>query len=276
MQLRPDQCESLEKTTQQQSQCKDWHLHRAGRITGSIFHSVVRATDKTSKATLMKVMHYGENELSVPSVVWGTKMEDSARQLYIREMSKTHQDLQVRHCGLVLRPGEPHLGTSPDGIITCTCCGKGALEIKCPYKYRDGLEGCTQDKQFCLDESNHVKKSHPYYHQTQLHMFVCDVDHCDFVVWTKKEAIIVRIYRDEDFLQEAMPKAKKFFISYVLPELLTRHHDPALKTQKACMHCTKPDYGKMIDCVRCDSHFHYSCAGVKRKLLNWLCKQCKR
>lgn len=274
--LRPDQCEKLETITQQQSQSKDWHTHRAGRITSSTFHRVCRSTDKTSKASLMKIMHYDKKELNVPAVLWGKEMEDTARQYYANEITKNHQDLQVRHCGLVLRPNEPHLGSSPDGIVTCTCCGKGALEIKCPYKYRDGLQGCTEDKQFCLGESFKLKHSHQYYYQAQLHMFVCDVNYCDFVVWTKHEVIVQRVFRDEELLREALPKAKIFFVSNVLPELLTRNHDPDLETSKVCIQCEKPDYGKMIHCVQCDSHFHYSCVQIKRKLPNWLCKQCKR
>ena len=85
-----------------------------------------------------------------------------------------------------------------------------------------------------------------------------------------------RVFRDEELLREALPKAKIFFVSNVLPELLTRNHDPDLETSKVCIQCEKPDYGKMIHCVQCDSHFHYSCVQIKRKLPNWLCKQCKR
>ena len=34
-------------------------------------------------------------------------------------------------------PSFPHLGTSPDGIMQCTCCGKGVFEIKCPYNAKE-------------------------------------------------------------------------------------------------------------------------------------------
>nr|XP_055074611.1 uncharacterized protein LOC129454126 [Misgurnus anguillicaudatus] len=123
------------------------------------------------------------------------------------------------------RIGNPHLGASPDGIASCTCCGKVAVEIKCPYKYRDGLRGSSEDPYFCLDKNGQLKKGHQYYHQVQLHMFVCNVQSCDFVVWTQKEVKITRIARDEEMLQAVLPKAEVFFKQRVLPELLTRSMD---------------------------------------------------
>lgn len=47
-----------------------------------------------------------------------------------------------------------------------------------------------------------------------------------------------------------LPKAQDIFISSVLPELLTRRHDPALETQSACKYCERPDFGIMINCVK--------------------------
>lgn len=140
-------------------------------------------------------------------------------------MADSHQGFSVSSCGLVMWPSDPHLGSSLDGITKCTCCGKGVLEIKCPNKYCDGLQGGTQDWQFCLDKSFNLKDSHPYYYQIHLHMFVCDVSHCDFVVWTKKEVIVQRIVKK--FLDEALPNAQHVFISSVLPELKV-HKDMTL------------------------------------------------
>lgn len=31
----------------------------------------------------------------------------------------------------------PFVAATQDGIVNCTCCGKGILEIKCPYSHRD-------------------------------------------------------------------------------------------------------------------------------------------
>ena len=34
---------------------------------------------------------------------------------------------------LFIDVARPYIGVSPDGIISCKCCGNGLLEIKCPH-----------------------------------------------------------------------------------------------------------------------------------------------
>ncbi|KAJ8290530.1 hypothetical protein GJAV_G00014080, partial [Gymnothorax javanicus] len=266
--LHPDQCKRLEATTREQAKSQDWHTHRAGRITSTTFYRVCK-DDNLNKTTLMKIMHYSNDNIQVPAVVWGREKEEIARECYVKEVNKSHENVQVSRCGFVIRPDEPHLGTSPDGKVVCDCCGEGVLEIKCPYKYREGLQGVTVSEDFCLDQAFQVKKTHQYYYQAQLHMFVCNVQYCDFVVWTTQEMVVNRIRRDEQLLQNALPKAKQCFMSCILPELLTRSQDPALQTPVYCNTCTMPEFGKMIMCVMCKHLFHYKCAQVKRRLQNW-------
>lgn len=146
--------------------------------------------------------------------------------------------------------------------------------MKCPYKYREGLRGSTEDVQFCLDQSKRLKHTQPYYHQVQLHMHVCDVGHCDLVVWTKTKFVVQRIARNIQFLHNSLPRAQHVFVTCVLPELLTRRHDPLLERDKTCKLCGKPDYGKTVDCAKCDSHFHYSCAQIKWRSAKWLYQEC--
>ena len=47
-----------------------------------------------------------------------------------------HVNFTIAKSGLVLNPEWPHLGASPDDIVQCDCCGKGVVEIKCPYRHR--------------------------------------------------------------------------------------------------------------------------------------------
>ena len=78
------------------------------------------------------------------------------------------------------------MGASPDGIISCTCCGKGTLEIKCPYCHRGEsvTDAAYEDHKFCLqlnsDGSLHLDHTHAYYYQVQTQLFVSDVEYCDF------------------------------------------------------------------------------------------------
>jgi hypothetical protein len=33
----------------------------------------------------------------------------------------------------------PNLGASPNGLISCSCCGEEVLEIKCPFSVSKSL-----------------------------------------------------------------------------------------------------------------------------------------
>ena len=48
-------------------------------------------------------------------------------------MKQHHQSFTVKESGLILDPMYPFVGASPDGVVTCICCGTRVLEIKYPY-----------------------------------------------------------------------------------------------------------------------------------------------
>jgi len=54
--------------------------------------------------------------------------------IHCRINSRLHDNLDS---GLVVNPQWPFIGACPDGVIECDCCGRGVLEIKCPYCHRD-------------------------------------------------------------------------------------------------------------------------------------------
>ena len=54
-------------------------------------------------------------------------------------MKQQHQSFSVKESGLIL--------ASPDSVITCTYCGTGILEIKCPYSCKNkGLKEVSEEK----------------------------------------------------------------------------------------------------------------------------------
>ncbi len=55
----------------------------------------------------------------------------------------------VTECGLFLDIETPYIGASPDGLICCSCCGKGVLEVKCPLYVKDKFPEKDQDS-FCM------------------------------------------------------------------------------------------------------------------------------
>ncbi|KAJ8353168.1 hypothetical protein SKAU_G00207350 [Synaphobranchus kaupii] len=126
-----EKLEYLQEVTKQQAKCPAWSLHRAGRITGSSFHKVVKSRDLTCDSLVKMLMQYGSTtNLTVPAVKWGKEMEDTARHCYDLEMRSSHADFELQEVGLTVKVDSPYLAASPDGVFSCTCCGTGVLEIK--------------------------------------------------------------------------------------------------------------------------------------------------
>jgi hypothetical protein len=68
---------------------------------------------------------------------WGCSHEDTARKGYVEKMTECHENFHLQACGFIINPEFPHIGASPDGKVSCDCCGVGFVEIKCPYCARD-------------------------------------------------------------------------------------------------------------------------------------------
>ena len=97
---------------------------------------------------------------------WGCTHEKSAIDAYTQNTTSRHQNFTVSEVGLFLNETTPFIGASPDGLIECTCCEKGTLEIKCPYCFQENLpEEDTEN--FCMHQENgewRLKRSHAYYY----------------------------------------------------------------------------------------------------------------
>lgn len=157
-------------------------------------------------------------------VHWGIKQEPIAKKRYKAYMKlKKKQNVIVEDMGLVLYPHCSYLGASPDGIVTFET-HKYILEVKCPFKWRQCtiLEAC-KDKTFCcyIDDTNTIqlKKSHKYYTQVQGQMGVCQMERCDFVIYTIKDFLVIPIQFDNSFWESLLIKLKKFYIEELFPKL---------------------------------------------------------
>lgn len=221
-----------------------------------------------------------------------------------------HSELQVLEAGFFIDPERPYLGASPDSIVTCKCCGKGVLEVKCPHCVKDGLPEGNDVPGFCMTKNNDtwtLKRNHPYYYQIQLQMSVCGVNYGDFIVWTKTEYALERIKRDNDFLNSNIDITKHFFIYGVLPEIIGKFYtrkpvansegivpvpvtisaaetsqeidsddDPA----KLWCYCNQPSFGEMIQCdnEKClIGWFHFECLRIRSPPKGkWYCPSCRK
>lgn len=131
--------------------------------------------------------------------------------------------------GLVISHTWPFLASSPDEFISCDCCGSGLLEIKCPLKQRGkSILSAVSKKGFCLelkDGSVSLRKSHPFYWQVQTQLFLCNAEFADFCIRLfrddeKDDLFIEKICPDEQLWASCLEKAKGFFSSVLLSELV--------------------------------------------------------
>eukprot|EP00795_Rhopilema_esculentum_P005562 gene5562-9564_t len=167
-------------------------MHRAERITASICSKVSRMKD--SKSLISNIMQYNDGFTS-KFTDFGKTIEPLARSSFIKTEEDNHANFSVILSGLIVNAEEPYLGASPDGIVTCSCHGKGVLEIKCPFNYKDGFDDWQHDKNFPLASLGPgfiMKKNHPYYYQIQLKMELSGAEFGYFYIFAgnKKEGMI--------------------------------------------------------------------------------------
>ena len=111
-------------------------------------------------------------------------------------------------------------------------------------------------------------------------MAICNVDYCDFIVFTLKGLHIERISRDEHFWLQLLTNIKEVYLQFILPELLSGSiKDDSDNNDKICK-CKKPVYGRVIKCGNslCKvSFYHYGCVELRRKpRKTWYCNDCQQ
>lgn len=225
------------------------------------------------------------------ATLYGLEHENIARQEYISRMKTLHKNLTVALTGLIVSTQESILAATPDGLIHCDCCGDGCLEIKCPYTMLDKSVNIKQFaalKNSCLISKNNneygLDKKHAYYFQVQLQMYVTETNYTDFMVWSKKDILIERIYFDKIFVESNICKAKKLHSNVIVPELLVRWYTlskDSVQPELWC-ECRGPDDEReMIRCANEDCPiqlFHLQCLKLQEFSANtfWFCKICSK
>ncbi|KAK6191028.1 hypothetical protein SNE40_002778 [Patella caerulea] len=184
-------CKAIERETRGQSNNNDWHIAGLGWLTASNFGTICKRKVNTPPECFVKtLMKYDVEDYDGPSVCWGRSHERAARRTYESYQKKKHENFACNESGLCVNEHYPHLGASPDGLVSCKCCGEGLLEIKCPFTWRftsplevsnDPLFSCSIE-----DGKQMLKRRHAYHFQVQGQMAICQKKYCDFCVWTLK------------------------------------------------------------------------------------------
>ncbi|XP_052245711.1 uncharacterized protein LOC127854658 [Dreissena polymorpha] len=289
-----EQVIALYNKTKTQNISPLWYNHRKGRITASKAHEVLTLRESTCRANLvMRVIGYKTYNLSnKESIKWGLDNESVARDLYTKHLQSQHTNFDCVQSGFMVYETCPFFGASADGVISCSCCGTGILEIKCPFKHRGATiqEAALSDKDFCIDRNMQLKTGHKYYTQVQFQLFVYEVQFCDFVIMTQPASgnsmLIVRIFRDNVLIDKLQKCCQDFLKNHLVPEIFTQclknKETTAIKHKESdvlwCI-CNEPEYGKMIMCSNEEclkGWYHYGCVNIKRKSRGkWVCARCK-
>ena len=252
-----EQCELIERSTQQQSESELWFDYRAFRITASKFkdavekvndNMVIKNPDKC-RTFISKVCGYYP-KFSSKATEWGISNEPIARSIYFKTFKSKHKDFTVREGGLFINPVSPILGASPDGLVNCSCHDPGILEIKCPWSARDLTikEFAESKKSFLVNDfgqSAMLSRTHGYYYQVQLQMYCTNRSWCDFFVVTSKDQFVERIFYDEGFMQQAIRKAIFAYQQIIFKELKTGHLKDEIEVEKI----TKETVNYILDTV---------------------------
>ena len=98
--------------------------------------------------------------------------------------------------------------------------------------------------------------------QIQCQLFSSNRIYCDFILWTKKEIHIERIFPDDEFWHsKVVDHAQPFFMRAILPELLGKFYsktnslslpttpvedNPSL--EETYCYCNGPEEGLMVGC----------------------------
>ena len=226
-------------------------------------------------------------------------------------MRTTHPRFKVEESGFIISATYPFIGASPDGVVSCNCHGTGLIEIKCPYSCKEKLPDKDEiPPSHCMDFTDGkwlLKRNHAYYYQVQCQLNVCQLDYCDFIVWTEGQHRVDRILRDSNFFETEMDQVKHFFKYGILPELtgkwLTRavvsnregivpiisnDQDKDAPTDmelendenRLWCFCEMPSTDELVNCTNktCPiKKFHMSCLRIRCPPKGkWLCPNCRK
>ncbi len=125
---------------------------------------------------------------------------------------------QLSECGTFVKPEYLFVASSLDGIV-----GDLLIEVKCPFLSRD--KPIQHNTVPFLNEDNGVlslSQQHDHYYQVQGQLYCAGRMECDFIVYTKPDIKIMRIKRDEKFIECMLQKLQWFLDNYFKPALLNK------------------------------------------------------
>jgi putative phage-type endonuclease len=195
---------------------EDWHRIRAGKLTGSDFHTLMGNGETKNNLLLKKTAerlhgYIEEDCYTNADLQRGIELEKQARLLYEMETG-----IKVKEVGFIEL--DEWTGCSPDGLIKeeyidlrdmWESIMLKDMEFKDDYeKAERELYGgiieikCPKDTVF-LNQIIHDKIKPEYYTQIQFNMYVSGSKYCDYIAYNMNYPLFIkRIERDEDYINK--------------------------------------------------------------------------
>jgi putative phage-type endonuclease len=177
---------------------EEWFEARKKRVTGSNVGAILgmdpyRGPDDVMRS-MVREAHGAESEFTGNvATEWGAFHEAGAQADFEMETGK-----KVETCGFF--PHLDWLGASPDGLVD----DDSVLEIKCPFRLRDGGE-----------HRGIVDQPH-YYAQMQIEMYCSERQKAYFWQWAPHATKLEIVERDEWWLDEYVPRLFKFYEQFLI------------------------------------------------------------
>lgn len=148
-----------------------------------------------------------------------SKVEKEMKADALREYCE-NMSVNWSPCGLVVHPDAPWLGALPHGLVydPKEIPSYGLVHIRwtrfqsfseCPFLV-------------CRKGVLKLKRTHSCYWQIQGEMMVTGASWCDLFVFSRKDLLVQRIYRDADMIIGMKKKLQDFFFSHYLASLVSR------------------------------------------------------
>ena len=181
----------------------EWHQMRLGKVTASRVADILAKTKTGPSASrqnylielaLQRTTGIIQESYSNSAMEWGTQNEPQARVAYEVRTSNF-----VDRVAFIEHPNIKWFGCSPDGLVS----DRGLIEIKCP-------NSATHWEYFKAN-----KPPQKYVIQMQAQMACTGRDWCDFVSFDprmpdRSQLLIVRVDRDNAFIEEMEAEIKQF------------------------------------------------------------------
>ncbi|XP_062543047.1 uncharacterized protein LOC134210788 [Armigeres subalbatus] len=221
----------VEKLTRLQSRCDLWRWVRIGRVTASLLSRCIHSQETVPKkmSLLKDICHPYLNQKKSEAIRYGRDNEPKAKKA-LQAALKNHSGIRLVECGVFIDRHRPYLAATPDLIMECDCCGKVAIEIKCPFRLSNkssfNNQFCIQNLEFITSAGDNItlNMKHPYYWQIQAQMFITNSVYGILCVWSESEVVCIRVEKDHEAWAVACQKSETYFMNKILPELLANYY----------------------------------------------------